>query len=306
MWPTRRKEKERISLAMRNHSMNVRAMPGIADDLARDTLAHQMISSLRRLDYTKHQLSRQIDPARADPSHEFFDPERAAILSFRNGDLDEAVWLIFLATHFGKHKQSGWRRVADVYSGLGEGNWTWRKISNNPKAFELWLRNHKTEISGAFGNHRKYETLDPDSDSSTALVFESYVDWVGPSGSHEARFSELVREGGNDPNSIFDAFYRSFNVTRFGRLGRFDFLALIGRMGFAPISPGSTYIANATGPKRGARLLFGGNAETMIPPKTLEVWLQELDQTLGVGMQVLEDSVCNWQKSPTAFIHFKG
>jgi len=27
---------------------------------------------------------------------------------------------------------------------------------------------------------------------------------------------------------------------------------------------------------------------------------------LNVGMQVLEDSLCNWQKSPRQFVHFRG
>jgi hypothetical protein len=38
----------------------------------------------------------------------------------------------------------------------------------------------------------------------------------------------------------------------------------------------------------------------------LEDWLLELDATLGVGMQVMEDSLCNWQKSPIRFKHFRG
>lgn len=38
----------------------------------------------------------------------------------------------------------------------------------------------------------------------------------------------------------------------------------------------------------------------------LEDWILDLDGVLGVGMQVMEDSLCNWQKSPTRFIHFRG
>ena len=95
-------------------------------------------------------------------------------------------------------------------------------------------------------------------------------------------------------------------VLRFGRLGKFDFLALLGRLNLAPIKPGSTYLAGATGPLRGARLLFGGSPTAQLNGTTLEEWLRELDAELDVGMQVLEDALCNWQKSPTNFEHFRG
>ena len=31
-----------------------------------------------------------------------------------------------------------------------------------------------------------------------------------------------------------------------------------------------------------------------------------LDGELKVGMQVIEDSLCNWQKSPEKFVAFRG
>jgi len=34
--------------------------------------------------------------------------------------------------------------------------------------------------------------------------------------------------------------------------------------------------------------------------------LDELDVDLRVTMKVIEDALCNWQKSPTRFVHFKG
>ena len=102
--------------------------------------------------------------------------------------------------------------------------------------------------------------------------------------------------------------YRSMtSVYRFGRLGRFDFLTMLGKLGISPIEPGSAYLwHNATGPKKGARLLFGGNSSASITPKDLDELLMLIDGSLGVGMQALEDSLCNWQKSPTSYQYFKG
>ena len=37
-------------------------------------------------------------------------------------------------------------------------------------------------------------------------------------------------------------------VQRFGRLGKFDFLTMLGKLGIAPIEPGITFLKGATGP----------------------------------------------------------
>lgn len=90
-------------------------------------------------------------------------------------------------------------------------------------------------------------------------------------------------------------------VARFGRTARFDYLTMLGKLGLAAIEPAFAYLENSTGPIRGARLLFGADETAAIP----ERWLVELDAKLSVGMQVLEDALCNWQKSPARFVPFR-
>jgi hypothetical protein len=303
MWPTRARKLEALKLGLAKYSKH-RTLLGISSDAARDALTMQMIASLRRLDYTAILRGRSVTPHRAEPSSDLFDPERAAIWHVRRGDLDEAVWIVFLSTHFGKHVRHGWRRLRDVYSGLGHKMWTWNSVSSNPDAFRAWLSENETKIGGAFGNHRKYESLGGDSANGTGAVIASYIDWLGPS--HKKVFDDLIKLGGNDPEKIFAVFYSQMKVHRFGRLGKFDFLAMLGRLGLAPIVPDSAYLAGATGPLQGARLLFSGDRHAKVRVADLERWLKELDQELGIGMQAMEDSLCNWQKSPTSFVHFKG
>ena len=305
-WPSRAPLASRLSTALGSFATSRRPLPGIALDASLATLVMQMVASVRRLEYTEALLKRPIDPARADPGSDLFDPERAAILHMRAGRADEAIWLVFLATHFGKHPRHGWRMLRDVYSGLGCRSWTWERVSKSPAAFRAWLTQHGGAVGGCFGNHRKYESINGDRPSGTGAAVESYVAWIGPTRSHQRRFAELVREGGNNPDIIFEHFYQRMNIARFGRLGKFDFLCMVGRLGLAPISPGRAYLKGATGPLRGARLLFGGNPEAPLRELLLEDLLIELDSDLQVGMQVMEDSLCNWQKSPTRFIHFKG
>jgi hypothetical protein len=306
VWPTRQHTARRLEADLATFSANQRALPGIADPAARATLAMQMVASLRRLDYSDIIRTRDISSDRADPNSPSFDPEKAAVYQMRSGHIDEAFWLVFLITHFGRNLTHGWQRLREVYSGLGGQTWTWARVSANPAAFRAWLLAHQDQIAGGFGGHRKRESIRADVPDGTATVVESYVAWVGPAHSHAGLMANLTQASGNSPESIFDHAYHSMNVTRFGRLGRFDYLCLLGRLGIAQVRPGRAYLKGATGPLDGARLLFGGATNAALGWALLENWILELDAVLGVGMQVMEDSLCNWQKSPIRFKHFRG
>jgi len=304
MWPTRKKALTRLTKALDQFSASEHTLVGIALPTARDALAMQMIASLRRQDYTRIIIGRDISSNRADPNDQMFDPERAAILFVSKGKIDEAIWLIFLSTHVGKHGKHGWQRLRDIYSGLGKVRWTWQRVSSNFGAFAAWMDQNHLQIGGAFGNHRKYESLKVDSEKGTVAVVASFIKCVN--GSPSGWFSSLIKKTGNDPHKIFDAAYREMRVLRFGRLAKFDFLALLGRLNLAPMTPGSTYLRGATGPLRGARLLVDGDPNSSTDPEVIEEILGKLDTKLKIGMQAMEDSVCNWQKSPTSFKHFRG
>ena len=81
---------------------------------------------------------------------------------------------------------------------------------------------------------------------------------------------------------------------------------MAGKLQLAPIVPGSVYLSGATGPLAGAELLFfNGQARTISVAK-LGDKVDQMDEFLQVGKQVLEDSLCNWQKSPNRYVYFKG
>ena len=160
-------------------------------------------------------------------------------------------------------------------------------------------------IRGKFGNHRKYESLERGAKREFAKVIQTFIDLIGAS--HGSFFAQAIRNAGNDPTVIFDHLYHTMNaVLSFGRLAKFDYLMLVGRYGIAPISPGSAYLSGATGPAKGARLLFLGTPNGRASPKQLQSWLDELDESITVGMAVMEDALCNWQKTPRKFVHYTG
>jgi hypothetical protein len=255
--------------------------------------------------------ARPISANRADPGSDYFDPIRAAVLKAQAGDVEEASWLVFLATHFGKASRTGWLLTKDVYGALGaRHNWTWPLVSTNPVAMSQWIASNQAVLrSGGrkFGNHRKYESLDPAKSNSTGEIIESYVNWVMQHGSHMGLFTNALMQSDGNPRAAFGMLYRSMGaVKRFGRTGKFDYLTMIAKVGISAIVADSTYMAEATGPLKGARLLFGGTTIANLSAVVLEQKIQQLDSVLGVGMQVIEDALCNWQKSPGSFVRFRG
>lgn len=286
-------------------------LPGAAAIENKAALLEQLVESIRRVDYVAAIASRPISPNRANPSSDYFDPIRAAVLKAQAGDFEEASWLVFLATHFGKASRTGWLLTKDVYGALGAAhNWTWPLVSTNPVAMSKWIAGNQAVLrSGGrkFGNHRKYESLDPAKSNSTGEVIESYVNWVMQHGSHMGLFSHTLMESGGNQRIAFGTLYRSMGaVKRFGRTGKFDYLTMIAKVGVSTIVADSTYMAEATGPLKGARLLFGGTTTADLSAVVLEQKIQRLDSVLDVGMQVIEDALCNWQKSPGSFVKFRG
>lgn len=296
---------------LQEYSANRRPLPGIEEENTQEAFVEQLIDSIRRNEYIGALCGRDIDARRCDPSSDLFDPLKAAIVHHRQGRLDEACWLVFLSVHFGKHKSDGWRLTRAVYGSLGNSAiWDWDKISNDLRSFRPWLLANTNVLNGddgvrrRFGNHRKYQSLKA---THTPNTVETFVDWVGP----DKSFREVIRVAhenvGQHPREAFDFLYRSMDVVaQFGRLAKFDYFTMLSKLGLAPIEAGSTYMCEATGPLRGARLLFGGNVEAALNCRELDQFVVELEAELGVGMQAMEDSLCNWQKSPSEFIYFGG
>lgn len=307
----RRLEKQLRAFDRRRHPLL-----GLRTSERRDAFVEQLVESMRRIRYVSVISTRAVSALRADPSSPLFDPVKAAILYQRAGNIEEAFWMVFLFVHFGKHPHTGWRLARDIYGRLGRGGpWTWTRMHSHPGRLRGWLASHETILRGGdgiprhFGNHRKHETLSDSSLRGTGRVIESYVNWVSASGSHARLVRDVQQQTNHEPRRTFDLLYRSMaNVVSFGRLARFDYLTMVGKLGLADIEPGSVYLQNATGPLRGARLLFGGNREAGLITSVLDEWLVELEAALSLGMQgmqALEDALCNWQKSPDHFRSFR-
>jgi hypothetical protein len=238
---------------------------------------------------------------------------RAQHILCRKDNSTRAFWQVFISVHFGRNLIHGWRCARAVYCGLGSVRWDWARISSNPQAFRQWLAKNQAAFSrggpnGGFGNHRKYQSLDANKPSGTGEAFVSYVRWIGPSASHAQFLQSSIQTAGSDSCALFAHMYESMKVVAsFGRTARFDYLTMLGKLGLAPIVPDRPYLQGATGPLLGAKLLFLGDPKaTAYAPRDLDTLATQLGVALNVGMQEMEDSLCNWQKSPGHFVSYRG
>jgi hypothetical protein len=293
---------------------NVHALPGISNKDTRMAFLFQIIESVRRIRFVGQVSQRPIANSRKDPMSEYFDPTRAAMLYLQDGDLDEACWLVFLFVHFGKNIKSGYKLIADVYGRLGQGKpWTWKRVSDDPLAFRHWLDKNQNNLKSqgnehrGFGNHRKYQSLDAWKPTGTGEAVQSYVTWVKSAGGHKELFTSAAEKSGTNPEALFAELYREMTAVRsFGRTAKFDYLAMVGKIGLANIRPDSVHFDGATGPVTGAKLLFAGDPNAKGSTGKLQELSDSLANHLKVDKQVIEDSLCNWQKSPTDPIRFRG
>jgi hypothetical protein len=310
--PRDRARAEELNATLVRFDKETHQLLGIRKVVWRRVFVEQLVESLRRIEYAHFVRDEKFDAARADPSSDIFDPLRAAVFWMRKGNNDEAFWLVFLFVHFGKHRKDRWRLVRDIYGALGGNPWTWKRVSTDPSAFRKWLAANENTLRGdgvsrRFGSHRKYESLSASSSAGTAAVIKSYVEWVAPPRTLHQVIQEAHKQVGQNPRDVFGFLYDSMKmVKRFGRLARFEYLTMLGKLGLAPIEPGSAYMNGATGPLQGARLLFDDDIDSKLSAKELDSLLNELGAYTHVGMQVLEDALCNWQKSPDKFTSFRG
>lgn len=299
----RREELEAQLMEFHKEKMPLTGIVPVENILA---FVDQLIDSLQRVEYVHKVRARPISPLRVDPQSHMFDPIKASMLKAANGQREEAFWLVFLATHCGRNLHTEWLLARELYGAHEDIPWTWARVASDPKAYGEWLEHNRANFKGKFGNHRKYESLKQGA-RGTGVVVRTYVEWVKANGSHDKMIASALAQAKGNPRQAFALLYDAMGaVMSFGRTGRFDYLTMLAKVGLAAIDANSTYMNEATGPKKGARLLFDGQIDSNTGARTLEARVAILEKHLGVGMQVMEDAMCNWQKSPGKYLPFRG
>lgn len=282
-------------------------LPGISNAESEYCFIKQFIDSYKRIKYISLLKTRDLNTERKNPNSDIYDPIHASILHLNDGDINESVWNILLYVHFGKNSRSKYGLIKAVYGKLGAHDiWSWNNMNNNLADFQQWLDENIAEIKshGNFGNHRKYQSLKIGAKSGTFQTFQSFFNLVN--NDFNSFISTIPIEIRADKNLFFDFLYSHFvNIKGFGRLAVFDFLCMVGKVGILEIEPNGPYLGN-DGPINGTMLLFDSTAKT----KDLNDFLKHMGdhafRDYPFVMQILEDCVCNWQKSPRNYRLFGG
>lgn len=271
-------------------------LPGLETRESQARFAEKLFNSEKKL----RALSMRKFAGSADPSRTDFHPLKAIVEHFEGGSRDEAIFLAFLVTHFGWDARS--MRIRDsvrlFYGKFGKGRWDWQTLCQYPGAVRDWMRaNHRNVKRLRFGNHRKYETNNPDSDVGTPAVIRSFSDWVKRTG--RGRPYRALREvaKGKTPEIAFDNAYKRTSVIRFGRTAKFNFLCLLGNLGILEISPPHCYLAESTGPKSGALQMVTGKRNGRLSAEVGNT-IQRLRKYFSAPVEAMEDALCGWQKRP--------
>ena len=305
------KDKKRfndITVRIDDFSKTILPLVGLTTPKRKTVLILQLIDSIRRIEFLQITSARAKSQKLYTPYSGSFEPFGGAAALHKAGRVDDAYWLIYLATHFGKHKDDGWNLTEDFYGKFGQGGiWNWAAASHDPNAISTWLNQIYPHITGAgrsrrFGNHRKFETLKPNN-KGTGYAVKTYIEWVLKYGSHQKLISEIQKQVGQNPQDVYALLYNELdNVAKFGRLGKFDFLCNLSNLLIAPIFPDKAYISGSTGPVQGAKMLFGDTMNL----KQLDALCADFAAHLNVSPQVIEDALCNWQKSTETYRYFRG
>ena len=100
--------------------------------------------------------------------------------------------------------------------------------------------------------------------------------------------------GKPDPSRTFDELFEKFTkIHRFGRLAAFDFVDLLLEMRLVTnAEPAHCYLKHSSGPLRGAKRIWGTLSDAELDRRAAQ-----LARELDVSCFVIEDALCNFQKS---------
>lgn len=276
--------------------LDLNNIPISLPSLSYEVLAMQIRDSISRVRYYEAVSNRSIDIRTTDPNDSLFDPIKA-IIYYRNKNYDEACWLAFLLAYTSESYPSKWYFTRKLYAGL-DNKLTWNYVNTNRNVIQKIAQSlEQANPKPKFGKHRPYASL-----KHMQITIGNYIDLVDFHGGHRNLF-----KNNESHESLEDAFRKLYNILStgiygFARLSTFDFISILYKSELADVKADSCYIKGSTGPKRGAKLLFGSNLTT----NDLEQHSLELANYLGIGYQEMEDALCNWQKSHGVYNQYRG
>lgn len=262
-----------------------------------NTLARQTNDSIRRIEIyrsyrerARHAVNNKLD----------FNHTSIPFVLAQRSDLSQnnRLWILYLATYFGKSNQSGWKLFNRATFDTNEAIMLFQVIQKDLDKYFRYLASFDFFDGCSYSNHRKFTVKRLTGEKGVFESMEYFVKNINQySFEHRIDFHSIYKMAQKIPN--------------FGRLAAFDFASSLVKCGFHVGEPESMYGENSTGPLNAVGLLLRlTNGDSSQKGKLqlcsdLMEWFQKNSNIFMVG-QVLEDAVCNWQKNPSKYIWYKG
>lgn len=175
-------------------------------------------------------------------------------------DPEEALWLAFLTTY--------------LCPGQGEDPFAAIAAAHVP-----WSGGELPDLDGALGIRTSHAQADG---ARTVLAYRS---WAQRAGGQRAAFAG---EGAWTAQRRFDRLFERLAVGGFGRPGRYELLAMLGRLGIVDVRPSSLHFADDATTVAAKRVF--GIGDTML----LERRGRDLAEAAGVPIDALDLALFNW------------
>lgn len=260
------------------------------EEAALAALAFQTKDSIRRIEvYTAYKTRAELADQTGLPYSFSTNPlvlaQRPSISSLSK------LWFLYLATYFGKSKTSKWELSKRAIFRNAEEIILVEEILEERNSYFNGLEKMDFFANCNFSNHRKYTKkalLGKNGFINSANYFLNNI--------YQFNFPEITD---------FDYTYnRALKIPLFGRMAAFDYICSLCKCNLNVNEPTSMYLKYSTGPRAGFRYLLNlcGSEISSIEDvvqfgNELQEWFQENTEIFLVA-QVLEDAICNWQKSP--------
>ncbi len=260
-------------------------------------LAKQTSDSIRRIQiYETYRIKAQEAVKSKKP---FLYTSNPFVLAQRSDlNLQNKVWIIYLATYFGKSNKSKWELFNRATFHKDQSIIKFDQINADLDNYFKYLSSFAFFQDCAYSNHRKYTAKKLLGSKGLFRSMEYFVNNV------ELYSSE-------DEMEFHEMYLLSQKIPNFGRLGGFDFTSSLAKCRFNIKEPKSMYADHSTGPLQALELLLKltNNNSSLASQKQLSSdlmeWFLKHSKIFMTG-QVLEDAICNWQKDTRKYIRYTG
>jgi len=261
-------------------------------------LSLQTVDSIRRIQVYKAYASKAV---KADINNlPYNHTSNPFILSQRDSlSIESRVWFIYLATYFGKSNKSKWKLFKKAAYRHDNTLITIEEIQKDKDKYFLYLSSLDFFRNCNYSNHRKYTKKSLDGNKGVLNSMDFFI----------RNLNKFINENPADFDSVY---IKSRNIPNFGRMAGFDFTSSLSKCNLNVNEPDSMYHQNSTGPLRALKKMLD-MAQVSDKSKSKQIdlgdnllhWFQENTDIKFVA-QVLEDSICNWQKEPTQYKRYFG